>query len=596
MRTARTFLRVFVFTSVFALGCACTADAEVEGLKLTLDAQTESMRAGLEEAIAPLAGEAASDLQATRDANDATRRITDYLNSEGYFDPAIETVTADAAPIGIELSVSVGRLFKIGQVAVSIDGNDAAATALSKAVTLKTGDAVRPASVIAEEVRLVRDLQMQGYAFARALERVAEGDRDAATIDLTLRFDAGSRVELGDVKFPEGLQQPEKFLDRLVPFSEGDPYAPEALAELNANLAETGLYRIASASLEREGVAQADGSTRHVVTVTAIERAPHTVSLGGSFASSEGLGLTGEWIYRNAVGRGDTLTSSAVIAPQQRTLDAQWRFPNAAGKNRSLIFGAAGGREETDGYDRDFFALDAGLERRRDDRNRLRYGASLELTRETPIGTARALTDLYDLMIASLSASVVRDRTDNLLDPSQGWRAEARLEPGIVFGDASANYVHTLGQASTYRAFGPSEQFVGALRARVGVTSGAGAVELPTSRRFYAGGGGSVRGYAFQEIGPADADGRPLGGRSLSELSAEVRWRREGRWDGAAFIDAGAVSTRDVPDFSGMKAGAGFGVIYNTPAGPLRADLAWPLQDGAEMDDVKVYVSLGQAF
>jgi translocation and assembly module TamA len=144
-----------------------------------------------------------------------------------------------------------------------------------------------------------------------------------------------------------------------------------------------------------------------------------------------------------------------------------------------------------------------------------------------------------------------------------------------------------------------SDKIVLAGRARVASIAGAPLSAIAPSRRLYAGGGGSVRGYGYREIGPTDANGDPTGGRSLAEASIEARIGTE-FFDGALsivpFVDAGTVSTSTLPDLETFRVGAGLGVRYKTGFGPIRVDVGVPLNPGPGDSPVAVYVSLGQAF
>ena len=119
-----------------------------------------------------------------------------------------------------------------------------------------------------------------------------------------------------------------------------------------------------------------------------------------------------------------------------------------------------------------------------------------------------------------------------------------------------------------------------AARTRVGTISGAPVDAIAPSRRFYAGGGASVRGYAYQAVGPKDSAGNPSGGRSLTEFSLEARVKT-GLVGGAIsvvpFIDAGTVGTSSSPTLSGLQVGAGIGIRYQTNFGPIRVDVGTPL-------------------
>jgi translocation and assembly module TamA len=194
---------------------------------------------------------------------------------------------------------------------------------------------------------------------------------------------------------------------------------------------------------------------------------------------------------------------------------------------------------------------------------------------------------------------VLYDASDDLLDPTRGFRAGLRLSPEFskLNGGGSATYIKAQFDGSYYQPV--SERIVLAARARLGTIAGTNIGQIAPSRRFYAGGGGSVRGYGYQQIGPRDTLGDPSGGRSLSELSVEARVRT-GLFDGALavvpFVDAGAVDETSTPSLDDLRFGAGIGVRYYTNFGPLRVDIATPLNPRPGDSRIGVYVALGQAF
>src|SRR6185437_6562626 len=149
---------------------------------------------------------------------------------------------------------------------------------------------------------------------------------------------------------------------------------------------------------------------------------------------------------------------------------------------------------------------------------------------------------------------------------------------------------------SAYQALDSSAKFIAAGRVAVGSIVGASLQDVPADRRFYAGGGGSVRGYAYQGIGPKAADGQPIGGLSWFETSVEMRYRVTDTIGIVPFVDAGTVSTKQFPDFADVKVGAGVGLRYITPFGPLRVDAAVPLNRGPGDPRFGIYAGIGQAF
>jgi len=191
-----------------------------------------------------------------------------------------------------------------------------------------------------------------------------------------------------------------------------------------------------------------------------------------------------------------------------------------------------------------------------------------------------------------------RDSSDDQLNPSRGGRGRFDVTPSVQGLGSDVGFVKLDLSDARYVKLDDDGDLVLAGRYRLGATFGADTDELPADRRFYSGGGGSVRGYAFQAIGPRDPSNDPSGGRSLAEISAEIRWRVWGDIGVVPFIEGGQVYESELPELgSGMRWGAGLGVRYFTPIGPLRVDFAVPLQRRQDIDDAfQFYISLGQAF
>jgi len=195
--------------------------------------------------------------------------------------------------------------------------------------------------------------------------------------------------------------------------------------------------------------------------------------------------------------------------------------------------------------------------------------------------------------VAALVGQVTYDRSDSLLDPSRGFRLTLRPSPEISLGDGTRPYFKALAEGSAYWPI--AQAFVLAGRLRLGGLFGAQPQDIAPSRRFYAGGGGSVRGYGYQSLGPRDPGGDPIGGSSLTEFSVEGRYRF-GDLGVVAFVDGGQVYESSTPRFSDLRYGAGLGARYYTNFGPIRLDVATPLSRRPGDNVVAVYISIGQAY
>ena len=200
--------------------------------------------------------------------------------------------------------------------------------------------------------------------------------------------------------------------------------------------------------------------------------------------------------------------------------------------------------------------------------------------------------------VGSVFGRATIDTSDSLLDPTRGFRVTGFLAPETSRTQGEQYYyLRNRVDAAYYQSVG--ERTVLAARLAFAGIQGADLIGIAPSRRLYAGGGGSVRGYGYQAIGPKNEFMEPIGGRSLVEASFEARIGT-GFFDGAVsvvpFFDLGSVSTSTTPDFGEIKMGAGVGLRYATGFGPIRVDVGVPLNPEPEDSPVAVYVSLGQAF
>lgn len=583
-------LRVFVCLFFFwGFAGPALGDVTIEGQTLSTD-----LKAMLEEELDEVS-DAESLFEARRQARRASEKLGDYLNAQGYFAAKLTPRAQAGPPPKSLLIIDPGPRFTYGDIVISYGGEappETVQAALLMSVSLASAPYALPAAVISAEAALIDALKTQGYAFAEAMPRRILGDAESATIDVAFQIKSGPRIRLGKVFYETPVRMSTRWKERLVTFNEGDLYTPQRLRQFNRRLGNTRLYSLFSARLEEtsSGTTPEGDEIRNII-VTATERARNSLTLGASFSTAEGPGTTAELTRRNATGRGDTVRLTAIVAEQEQSFGINWQLPDALGTDRDIVASTLAGRENTDAFERNFLVAGLGLEITQREHVTLTFGGAGELSRETDLtGTQR------DLGILSVSGGARLDYTDSLLDPKRGWRANARIEPGQIIGDTSQQFVSLLAQASVYQPIVENNRIVLAARGRVGSVLGASTLDLPTSRRFFAGGGGSARGFGFQDIGPRDAANTPIGGRGLLELSGEARWRYSETIGFVGFVDAASVNATSSPSFNEVRYGAGVGVRYYTAIGPIRFDIATPINPQPGDNPVQVYISIGQAF
>lgn len=198
--------------------------------------------------------------------------------------------------------------------------------------------------------------------------------------------------------------------------------------------------------------------------------------------------------------------------------------------------------------------------------------------------------------LVGLPVSVQFDNTDSPLDPTHGMKVSTSITPTQSLGKKNATFFLLQGTGSTYFDLGRPGRSILAVRGEIGSAEGAGQFDLPPDKRFYAGGSGTVRGYRYQAVGPHFPDGNPEGGTGLAAATVEFRQRILDSYGVAVFADAGQVSANGPPFSGSWRVGTGIGARYYTVIGPIRLDVAVPIDKRPKDAIAEVYIGIGQAF
>ncbi|GJD99377.1 autotransporter assembly complex protein TamA [Methylobacterium isbiliense] len=509
----------------------------------------------------------------------------------------------------VRIIVEQGPLYRLRGVAV----RDAAGRPLPlppRLTRVAEEEPARSATVLAREARIVDHLRGEGHPFAKVVRREPVVDHAARTLDVTITVDPGPFATLGAVTV-RGTRDLDPAVVRSFIYAEpGDPYSPEALAGIRRSVSRIealGGVRV------REGQAlDPDGGLPVFVDVT--ERAPNLLGVSARYSTVDGPGVRGYWANRNLFGGGESLRIDADLSylglgtdyyARRRKLAgietnglggrlaATFVKPALFGSRTDLVAGAFVGREVQQSYLSDAAGGTLGLRHRFSDTVSVQGGV------EGQVGSARDALGRVDYRLVGLPVSVAYDSTDSLLDPTRGIRLTASATPYPGFLGSDPGLFLARAQGSTYLALDDEANTILAARLGFGSISGAGLAEIPASLRFFAGGGGSIRGYAYRTVGPIGPFQLPIGGRSLLEGSLEARIKLTDTIGLVPFVDAGTAFASSLPDFDEpIRYAAGLGLRYYTGIGPIRVDLAVPLNPDKALKQppVALYISIGQAF
>jgi translocation and assembly module TamA len=390
-----------------------------------------------------------------------------------------------------------------------------------------------------------------------------------------------------------------KHLQRIARFKPGEIYKRSDEMDLRKAIIATGL--VSTVTVTPRATQPPVGKEPGIVDMDiGLTKAPlRTISGALGYGTGEGFRAEASWEHRNLFPPEGSLRVRGVVGTREQLAGVTFRRNNFLGRDRVLTFDTYATTIKRDAYDARTVSVAGSYERISTMlyQKSLTWSAGFEILatdEKAPNTTDGRLT----YFIGALPVSVGLDFSNDLLDPSKGFRVSARFSPEIsVQSGQKSTYVRAQVDASGY--FPVSDKIVIAGRAKVASIVGAPVDNIALSRRIYAGGGGSVRGYSYQGIGPRNSDNDPTGGASAVELSLEARVRT-GMFGGALsivpFVDAGAVGRDSMPGIQGMQFGAGIGVRYHTTFGPIRIDVATPINRRKGDPPVGVYVGLGQAF
>ncbi len=519
---------------------------------------------------------------------DTIRKI---LSSQGYFQGKVETNLQDdgeGTPLAL-FTITPGPRFRFGEIVVerAPDADPQTPLLSNQELGLVSGEPYTAKAVLDAQEHLLRHLGEQGYPFPAMAERKVTARHATQTVDLRFVLQSGPKAVFGATEIT-GLEHVDTiFVQQRLPWQEGQTFDQRLVEQARAGLIQTGLFSLAV--FEKDPVAE-DGSLPLRLELS--ERLPRTFRAGVRYRTDNGPGGKLEWEHRTLMGQGEHLQAALDADLVTQQLNLSFRKPSFTHENLSLLLEQKLLRERSEAYDGESSVSTAGLEYRLAPRMTVGAGLGYRLSQVND----NAKKDTYGLF--SVPINLRYDSRNDLLNPIKGQRVILSATPYMdTLGNAS-NFLQGTASATHYFNLVGEDTLIFAVRGLVGGTWGADLVDVPKDLRLYAGGGTSIRGFAYRMAGDLDSSGDPIGGRSVFEASGELRWRFLGDFGLVAFADAGRAFDSELPDFGQeLFVGAGLGLRYYSFVGPIGVDLAVPLNRRAGHDDrYQIYVSLGQSF
>lgn len=539
-------------------------------------------------------GKPANLAQINRRIDEDDDLLERLLRAKGYYAARVRgSVSAPpgADRLAVTFDVTPGPQYLLGSVDVTgLLETGAQEVELRKAFPPKVGDPVDADAILAGRDSLFDALSERGFPFAKVDEPEVRIDHEERKGDLDIIVTPGGYRRFGAIRVADSRPFDAHHVQEIARFDPDEPFKASDVEDLRRAIVQTGLV----SSVTLKPVDAGDGE--HVdLDVDMRPAPPHTIAGLLGYGTGEGYRAEVSWQHRNLFPPEGALIARGVVGTQEQTASLTYRRSNFHRRDNVLTGLLSISNIRRDAYDARTINLSAGLERQTNilfQKNWVwRIGGELIASDEADFFSGGARRTFF---IGAVPLSLTYDGSDDLLNPTKGFRLGGRISPELSFQDKTFGYTRVQLDGSVYQPV--SERIVVAARSRFGTILGSTVDQIAPSRRFYAGGGASVRGYGYQQIGPRyGPNNQPVGGKSLTEFSLEARVRF-GNFGVVPFVDAGNISTSFLPRFRDLRIGTGLGVRYYSNFGPIRIDVGTPINPQPGDPKLAVYVSLGQAF
>ncbi len=581
----------FTFTGVAEEGVRYSVT--ITGLKPTrLDSQFRRISA-----LYQGQGRPATPAQLASRTNADKALLQRLLFSEGWFGASTDATLSPSpdSRAKVELITQPADRYRWREITLDLIPDDK--PELKQGFGLQIRDPIRAAAVEEAEGALRLKLTEAGYPFPEIGARDVVLDADTPTGTYLLTGDIGPPGRFGVIRLVGFQPFDEAHAQVIARFKPGDVYSSLLVDDLRRAMIDTQMFAGVTVTPVDTGEREADGSAITDIRINGNTGPLRRLSGQIGYSSGEGARAEALWRHRNLWKPQGEFTARLVIGTQEQRVAAEMAKRNFGQRDRTLSLLADITNIERPAFEARTVTLSGSLARLSTPiwQKRWTYSIGAEILASDELDLSNPkFNNRQVYFIAALPMSAGYDRSDDLLDPQKGFRLNLAATPEISRTDnLVASYGRIIGDASAYRAV--RDNFVLAGRLRLGSIIGAEPEEIAPTRRLYAGGGGSVRGYDFQSIGPVGPSARPSGGRGLFEASLEGRYRF-GDFGVVGFVDAGSLTEESVPTLSGTKLGIGVGGRYFTNFGPIRIDVARGLNRGPRDPKIGLYISIGQAF
>lgn len=528
-----------------------------------------------------------------RRAEDDMTNVILALHSEAYYG-AKANFTIDERRSQIFVKIEPGPIYPFAAFNIRFlqNGEEVSPDTLPCPISLtdlkvEIGTPALPETILSAEDALLDKLNLEGFAFASIKKRDVFADQQEKNVIVLLVVETGPLTYFDAVTL-EGLDRvKENFFYKKLRWQEGDLYNPKKIEKTQEALELSGLFKSVNISHAEEPV---EGNLMPL-TITVMEGKQRSIGFGLNYMTSLGPGFTAEWEDRNIFGEGEKLSVRTDVWQKLQEGSIGYLIPDFKRQDQNLIWLLDYRRERTKSFTENAFSFSGTIERKLSDHLRISYGGMYKRLRSQ----RSDFNGTFDLL--KIPLQLRWSNTDNILEPTRGGTFQLKCIPSLqIFNPRFAYAINTM-TGTIYQSLTQDKRHVFAVKLMAGSIFGASRHEIPPPERFYAGSESTLRGYRYLTVSPLKHHDKPIGGRSMLIYSMELRNRIGKDFGLVFFYDIGNVFENALPDFKDKwRQSAGFGISYYTPIGPIRLDLAVPLNKRHIDNRLEAYFSIGQSF
>lgn len=514
------------------------------------------------------------------------------LHSKAYFggtvsqsfDPHKDTVT---------VTIDEGPIYTFSAYHIRLLQNESEISATDlglnfEALSIVPGAPALPEVILNSEEIILKTLDLSGFAFAILKSREVIADHETHHVDVLWVVDTGPLAYFGPLTITGTYRLKAPFFHKKLRWQEGELYNPLLITRTEEALELSGLFHSISVSTGEEPF----NGNQVPIEISVSENKQRTIGFGLKYTTSLGPGFSAEWEDRNIFGEGEKLRIQTDIWEKLQEGNLTYVIPDFKIQDQNLVWLLNYDRERTKSFTENAYSLSASLERNITHRLRFSYGGMikhLESQRSDFNGT-------FDLLKTPLQLRW--SNADSILEPTQGGTLQLKVIPSLQYINKKFAYCINTLTGTLYQSLSSNKRHIFAVKVTLGSIVGAEKHEIPPPERFYAGSEATLRGFRYLTVSPLEHDGKkPIGGRSMFIYTLEMRNRIGENLGCVLFYDIGNVFSNAIFNFSQvMRQSIGLGLRYYTPVGPLRLDIAVPLNKRHIDNALEAYFSIGQSF